>query len=545
MPTRKKFRRNNRNKNKSRRKRQRGGENVCKDKKICPCPRNKKGSKIKGTNKDCISARTSEQSYLKFILKWMEGKDTADDEFKKWFEKPDEAVILQNFTEKIPADLKIIANSPYVVDEHGVSKDTFHSFFKYENNKWVNKIDEKMGIVNELNGWIQKQLEMKSEIPKEKKPIIKSQFLKQIGLNQLKVDDLKSDDDDLKELKGKKGKVLLDIIENIDFMEKIDETPEYWKELVDPSTKAPNTITVNEGESYLKKWEDMWVEYINSDKLYTNNHDEAFKKDPPGGTPIAKKYKKIHIAAINSIIKQIHLIKSLKLKKKVREGKADKGFIKTTKGHIKDLFKLFEFMFIPFDPKNDETNKKKDEANLETKDVKLNFMMTNTPGNTIWQIKIPERNENGNNIPEQIIAPFDNFLDDIEKAMEEVKWKDIDNWHDFTLNAHTTDEGKTKEPNVSDDVIGKQIDTLGDKSVPEIHNALEFQIIRYLRASILRPSLKLKWCGLEKQKKRAGLNAVRKNAFGLNCDKKGGRKTRRRRRKRKRKKTRRRRRRRR
>ena len=276
----------------------------------------------------------------------------------------------------------------------------------------------------------------------------------------------------------------------------------------------------------------MWKKYINSKKLYENNHDEIFKKDPPPQEE-TEKYKTIHLAALESILKQIHLIKSLKLKKYPE--KLEQGIIKTIKGYIKDLFKIFEFMFIPYDPKNEDSKKKKDEANLEIKDVKLNFMMTNNVGDTIWQIHIGKDKD-------KIIAPFDRFLDDLEKIMEEVKWKGMDDWHNFTLNVHTKEDGTEVQPNINPSKLEKQIDTLGDKSVPEIHNALEFQIIRYLRAHILRPSLKLIWCELENGKRRPSLRLVNTKAFGSKCgDKKGGRKTRRRRRKRKRKKTRRRR----
>ena len=545
MPTRRKFRRNNRNKNKSRRKRQRGGggENVCKKKKICPCPRNKAGTRFGGTNKDCTSARSSEQSYLKFILKWMEGKNT--EEFKKWFEKPDEAVILQNFTEKIPEDLKKIADSPYVVDEHGVSKDTFHSFFKYENNKWVSKINEKIKIVNKLNEWIDLQLKAKVQIDEAKKPKIKRQFLQQVGLNQLKLEDLKIDDEDLKKLKGKKAKVLLDIIENLDFMEKIDATPDYWGELIDPVTKAKigTTKPIEEGKSYLRKWEDMWVEYVNSDQLFKNNDDEKLKfKDGNEKNPTQKNYRELHLTAINSLINQIQIIKSLKLK---NNKDITDGLITTIKGKIKSLFKLFEFLFIPYNLKDPEQKKLRKDTKLGNIDIKLDFMITNNPGNTIWQITIPENKEK--NIPEQKIAPFDSFINAIEKKLKETKWNEgflakveAGLERDITFNHHTNETGQNKLETVTDEQIKARKATIEMASPQEISLELEFALLRFLRANILNPSKPIKLCYklFKKTGRRPTKRDIQTSSFGSKC---GGRKTRRRRRKRKRKKTRRRR----
>ena len=121
MPTRKKFRKNNR---KSRRRRKRGGEGEekkCepegtapfKKHKICPCPRAKYG-KSGGTYDGCKANRTTHASYIKWLTTTFfkkEGpyeKETNGKEINKWFESPEKAKQIKELIDAAHNNIKTL-----------------------------------------------------------------------------------------------------------------------------------------------------------------------------------------------------------------------------------------------------------------------------------------------------------------------------------------------------------------------------------------------------------------------------------------------------
>lgn len=593
MPTRRKFRRNNRNKNKSRRKRQQGGWK----------PGEELNSRQHSPNKnDFITKQIVEFSnpiFLKVINENPESfeKEPPCPEGTKGFTSAGK----RNGTDACKA---------------AVEKGKYNDWFKNPNagkkpvdSNWLDRNQDKpwyykafinvfgKGISNTIKTVIEKKREEKETDVKfiqNLDTIINSPFLKKYLEN---FDSFKTELETYKKKKENNAeikKIMNDLKpKNIE-----DYTKAHFKNGVKNNLNYKGAIwTYQDGMSWENSWKEVikimnkpnvegatpprkgWTKEIGGNQQDPYKRKELYDTALEKFSELFKNFKKLIIHYHENKIKllevqaaQAEMVgnsedEAEKTSEMNEEKKALKNIDKEM-AQFKPLFIIFTYIFLPGHIWNKLNKKTDDKPGLDAYGLKESVLVHSFEElrnlSEKYKINKDEQKKDGNIIFHTDINFIDEFINVIENHFKELikakkddailqsidtELKKMDKDGNISF-FHTPKDGAT----IKNDLKVKTI-TGEEKNLAPI---IKFHIIRFLRHIVQTPELEHKWCNVENNKgirikdlKKAKIamfkyelqdNVLKKVNSGVTeCPKKGGRKTRRRRRKRKRKKTRRRR----